>query len=275
MKTVISLLLGLLLLCSVAYAAAPKKALPVTKIKPQNMMALHNCATCHTLSKEEASELLKDLGQVNDVKTAPVKGLYEVSLVRESRQAIIYVDYGKKLLLPGPVFDIVSKQSITPPPIDLPKIIPQAQLDKLTPEFALSMGNPAGSRRLYVFTDPDCPFCGRLHGELKKLVTLDPELAVFIKLFPLKMHPQAYDKSRAILKAKSLDLLEKAFAAETIPLLDTEEFRGPLDATIKLGEELGIDGTPAMILPNGRFVSGYRDVVELERLLNEESGQSR
>jgi len=131
------------------------------------------------------------------------------------------------------------------------------------------MGNTSGKKRLIVFTDPDCTFCERLHGELKKLVVLEPDLAIYIKMFPLKMHPEAYSKSRVILGANSLELLEKAFSGEKMPEPGDKDLKTPVDETIKLAESLGIDGTPALLLPGGLLISGARDAASLQKLLKD------
>jgi thiol:disulfide interchange protein DsbC len=230
---------------------------------------IHNCAACHSLSKEEAGTILKELGMAKEVKMSPIKGLYEVTMQNDNRQAVIYIDFGKKLVVPGPVFDLAAKRSLTPPPVDLPKILSKADLDKIPLTDSIIMGNPAGKKRIFVFTDPDCPYCSRLHGELKKLVVIEPDLAIYIKLFPLKMHPDAYDKSRVILGSNSLEVLDRAFAGEKLPAPGEKDRKEPVDETIKLGESLGISGTPAMILPDGELVAGARDAETIRKLLSE------
>lgn len=227
----------------------------------------HNCASCHSLSVEEANKIFKGLGEVKAVKMSPVKGLFEVTVQQHNRQAVAYLDFSKKLLVPGPIFDTTTKRSITPPPEELPKILSKAELDKIPLKDSIVMGNPKGTKRMFVFTDPVCPFCARLHGELKKLVVLEPDLAIYIKMFPLKIHPDAYDKARVILGSNSLEMLEKSFAKEQLPVPGSKDPKEPIDETIKIGESLGIDGTPAIIFPDGRLVSGARDVATLRKML--------
>lgn len=253
-----------LLLFSVGAFAAP------VKIVRHDTVSTKNADTCPNLTEQDAQELLGDIGRVVAVKCAPVQGLFELTIVRDNRQAVVYMDFSRKYLLPGPIFDIVSKQSVTPQPFELPKVLSKEQFAQLTPEHALLMGNPKGNKKIYVFTDPDCPFCSKLHTQLQKLVEVDSEVSVYIKMFPLEMHPQAYGKSRSILEAASLQVLEQAFANQELPLPQRDESKSQVDDSIKLGRSLGIDGTPALILPNGRVVSGYRDFAGILRLLEED-----
>jgi len=245
-------------------AKQSKKKAPASS---SNRAMIHNCASCHALSIEEAGRIFKGLGEVKAVKMSPVKGLYEVTVQQGNRQAVAYLDFSKKLLVPGPIFDTATKSSLTPPPVELPKILSKAELDAIPLTNSIVMGNPSGKKRLIVFTDPDCSFCARLHAELKKLVVLEPDLAIYIKMFPLKMHPAAYDKARVILGSNSLELLDKAFAKGALPEPGPKDPKEPVDETIKIGDSLGIDGTPAMVLPDGRLISGARDAETIRKML--------
>jgi thiol:disulfide interchange protein DsbC len=223
-----------------------------------------SCNSCHSVSIDEANTLLKDVGVVKGIKPAQINGLWEITIERDGRQGVAFMDYGKKHLLAGPIYQIaqIAAQAAPKPP-------KQVATDTVIPlENSLVMGNPKGSKRLIVFTDPECPFCDKLHGELKKLVALEPDLVIYIKLFPLKMHPKAHDKARVILARNSLELLEKSFAKEKLPEPTTKEPAKPVDDTIALGERLKIDATPTIILPDGKMIEGWRDAEALRAILN-------
>ncbi len=87
------------------------------------------------------------------------------------------------------------------------------------------------------------------------------DIAFYIKMFPLPMHKDAYEKAKAIVCEKSLALLEDAFSGKPLPKPKCET--SVLDENIKLGRGLGISGTPAIIFPDGRLVSGYVDAKTL------------
>ncbi len=230
--------------------------------------AHHNCAACHSLSKTEANNLLKQFGQVQEVKLSPVKGLYEVAIQQGNRQIAAYVDFSKKLIIAGRIFDVASRKMITPLPTEKPMKLSKAQFERLKPDDSLIMGNRNGSKHIYVFTDPNCPYCKRLHGELKKLVSMEPDLAICIKMNPLRMlHPGAYDKARIILASGSLDMLDKAFAGGKLPAPGEKDSKKPVDETIRLAESLGIKGAPALVFPDGRLIIGFRSAQVLQRLL--------
>ena len=223
------------------------------------------CASCHALSVTEANGILKELGQVTQVKPAAVRGLFELTVVKDGKTGVVFLDYGKKHLMGGQIYDIASRQVVGAPG----EIKHQERLDPatLSSKNALLMGNPKGKKRLFVFTDPECPFCAKMHTELKKLVALEPDLAVYIELFPLKMHPHAYDKARVILAAKSLKLLEKSYAGGKLREPGVKDDKKPVDETMRFAESVGINSTPTLVLPDGRILPGLKDAESMRKLL--------
>jgi thiol:disulfide interchange protein DsbC len=226
-----------------------------------------DCASCHSLSEKEAGDLLKSLGTVKVVGMAPVRGLFELTLEKDGRHATAYMDYGKKHLITGPIFDIASGRVISPLPVNVDKKPANIDITKIPLDNSLIMGNPKGTRKLFVFTDPECPFCVKLHAELKKLVAMEPGLTVYIKLFPLKMHPKAYDKARVILGANSLELLERAFVGVPLPPPGAMDTAKSVDDSIRFAEAVGINSTPTLILPDGRVMPGFQDAEAMRKLL--------
>jgi len=73
------------------------------------------CASCHSLSRQEAAALLKPLQlAVKTVRQSPVPGLFEVVADKSGKEGVIYVDYGKKLLMQGVIIEAGELQAVTP-----------------------------------------------------------------------------------------------------------------------------------------------------------------
>ncbi len=87
-----------------------------------------------------------------------------------------------------------------------------------------------------------------------KIIEKRKDIVFYIKLFPLSIHKEAYWKAKTIVCKKSLSLLEDCYAGKDIEKTecDTKE----VDETIALAGSLGITGTPAVILPDGRLRVG-------------------
>ncbi|MBS1235160.1 MAG: protein disulfide bond isomerase, DsbC/DsbG-like, one heme-binding site [Nitrospirae bacterium] len=90
---------------------------------------------------------------------------------------------------------------------------------------------------------------------MKKVIKERKDIAFYIKLYPLPMHKDAYAKAKAIVCEKSLSLLEDAFERKPLPAPKCESTA--IDDNIKLAQKLGITGTPAIIMPDGRLIPGY------------------
>lgn len=226
------------------------------------------CAACHSLSEKEAGTILKDLGGVKSVRASTVRGLFEIQLERNGRQATAYMDYGKKNLIAGQIFDIASRQSLTPAVEKVTNVAP-INVGNIPLENALVMGNLNGSKRLFVFTDPDCPYCRKLHGELKKLINVLPDVVVYIMLYPLKMHPEAYDKARLLLETKDLALLDQAFEGRKLSGPSQKQSSATVDSIVSFAKRYGITSTPTLVLADGKIVIGMQDAESLRKLISE------
>lgn len=101
---------------------------------------------------------------------------------------------------------------------------------------------------------------------MKTVVKERKDIAFYIIMYPLtSIHPEAYEKSKAIVCEKSLALLEDAFEKKQLPKAQCET--KVLDENIKLAQKLGINGTPAMIFPDGKVISGMRDAKAIMEMI--------
>lgn len=221
------------------------------------------CTDCHTLSVPEAGELLKGgVDKVLKVELSEVPGLWAVEVVKNNQKFPLYVDFSKKYIFTGNIIRLKDHQNITSQRMaELNKI----DVTRVPLEDALLLGDKKAKTKAIVFTDPECPYCKRLHASLQEVVKRDPDLAFWIKLYPLKMHPNAYTISKSIVCAKSMEMLEASLAGKPVPppLCETKA----IDDNIALAQSLGITSTPTLILPNGLVVPGFKSADDILRLL--------
>jgi thiol:disulfide interchange protein DsbC len=255
----------LLFLSAMFLLSASAFAMPTAK----DGCGSQECSTCHSLSVKEAGELLGFAGViVKSVKPAPSHGLHEVFFEKDGGVGIIFIDFGKKHLIQGPIIDLKTKQPLSAHENDMPRPKQFTGVDpRLIPvQHAVIVGNPKAARKLYVFTDPDCPYCRTLHPELQKLEKLMPDVSINIMLYPLRqLHPQSYNKSRVVLSSKKRDLLDKAFEGKELPKPKGDEGKVAVDAIIAFAEEQGINGTPMILLPDGTLYQGPRDAASIKK----------
>ncbi len=230
-----------------------------------------SCASCHSLDKDEAGKILGGLvDKVNKVEFAEVPGMWLVEVEKGANKLPIYIDFSKKYVLSGSVIRLADKGDISQ---ERYARMNKVDVKRIPVEDALLLGRKDAKIRVIVFTDPECPFCKKLHDELKEVVRRDPEIAFLIKLFPLKMHPKAYDKAKSIVCARSLELLEASFAGKPLPPATCNG--KAVDQTLALGPELGIQSTPTLVLPNGLVLPGFKTADDLIKRIREELAAAR
>jgi thiol:disulfide interchange protein DsbC len=227
------------------------------------------CKDCHNLSKEEAATLLKGIGgDIVDVKFSEIPSLWVVDVDRQGKVFPIYIDFSKQYLITGRIVKLATKENITQKRfIELNKI----DVSLIPLDDAVVLGNPAARHRIIVFDDPECSFCRKLHGEMKKIIQSREDIVFYIKMFPLRIHPQAYDKAKAIVCEKSPRLLEDSLFGKEIPPPQCETDQ--VDKNIELGQKLSIKSTPTLIFPDGSIVPGYKSAEEMVKLLGADEQQ--
>lgn len=201
--------------------------------------------------------------KVNSINKSPIPGIYEV--VVDGSQ-VIYADETADHVMVGDLLETKTKRNLTREKTDK---LAEVKFDSLPLDQALKIVKGDGSRQLAVFSDPDCPYCRRLEGELAKL----NNVTIYNFIYPLPMHADAARKGRAVWcstdpKQAWLDMM-----------LNNKEPQGdgtcanPVQANIELGMRLNIQGTPAMFLTNGRRVPGLVPADKLETMLAEAAKQ--
>ena len=114
-----------------------------------------DCSKCHTLSNDEAKDLLKGIFpdvKILDIRLSPVKSFWEVFSESRGKKGLVYVDFSKKYLIFGSIVSIKERKNLTQERFtELNKVdVSQIPLDD-----ALVMGDQKARIRIIVFDDPD------------------------------------------------------------------------------------------------------------------------
>jgi thiol:disulfide interchange protein DsbC len=231
-----------------------------------------DCQKCHTLEKKEAQEILSKMKatdvKVQGIKMSPIRGLWEVTLEdAKGGRGVMYVGFSKKYVMGGTIFEVdaASNKTQNSPAETYKPADRYVDPSGIPLDEALLLGDGKAKIKVIVFTDPDCPYCARLHREIKEILSERKDIAFYLMLMPLKFHPDAYWKSESIMCAKSVDLLEDNFDKKPIPKPDCET--EAVDRNIALGKDLGITGTPTLVMPDGFVVVGGKDAAALSTLI--------
>jgi protein-disulfide isomerase len=138
------------------------------------------------------------------------------------------------------------------------------------------LGNPHGNVTMVEFFDYNCGFCKRAMADMLDLLKSDPNLKVVLKEFPvlgagsveaakvaaavriqdkdgkkyLEFHQKLLggrgqaDKARALAVAKEVGFDIKRIEAD----MDGDEAKVSIEESLKLGETLGLNGTPSYVV---------------------------
>ncbi len=110
--------------------------------------------------------------------------------------------------------------------------------------------NPSGKKLVYMFFDPDCPYCKKAK---EKLNTYSGEYRVVLKYFPLEqIHPgatrKAIEEEAAWLKKSRKDISKEADALK--------EAKRMVEEDIAEAQKAGINGVPAYVMEDGTLKQG-------------------
>ena len=224
-----------------------------------------DCNSCHSMTLDEAKEMFPRAEKVISVGFAEMPGVFTVVLEGQGQRQPIYVDFSKKYVVSGNIFRLADGKNISESKSSQP--VKKIDPTKIPVADAILVGKADAKYKVIVFTDPDCPWCKKLHVELKEVVKKAPEIAFQVKLFPLPMHKDAYAKSKSIVCLKSEDLLDAAISGAPIPPATCET--DAVDKTISLANELGIRGTPAIIFPDGMLKPGFMKADDIIAAVND------
>lgn len=194
---------------------------------------------------------------VADIKPSPVAGLYEVEL--DDGHAI-YVSGDAKFLIPGDLYEsradgLVNLGEARRNVLRREKI---AAVDKKDMIVFEAVGEPKAT--LTVFTDVDCPYCRKLHGEVEELNALG-----------IEVHYLAYPREG--LRGPTYTRMISTWCSDDRKVTMTQAKRGgdipvvecdsPVEEEFQLGREVGVTGTPALVMENGMMLPGYVPAAEL------------
>ena len=118
-------------------------------------------------SDDDAGALLATLRQkypattFTSVAPAQVQGLYEVVMGRK----IAYTDRSARYFMVGSLVDMKTNDNLT---AARSEELMRVDAGKLPLQDAIVRVNGKGRRKVFVFSDPDCPYCRRLEPELEK-----------------------------------------------------------------------------------------------------------
>jgi thiol:disulfide interchange protein DsbC len=237
--------------------------MPKTKALGAALLLVASAAACAAEPDELALlARLKSMypaTQWTSVTRTPIAGVYEAVMGSN----LAYVGSDGRHFLFGHLFDMRTQTDLTAPKLaaaerraepeasDPPR---KVSFESLPLADAIKTVHGNGARVLAVLSDPNCPYCRMLDGELAKL----DDITVYTFLLPW-VSPDRTAAETAWAKANP----------------GRERDTAVLDRNLQLAHQLGLRGTPLLIAGDGRVSEGAADAAELDAWLNADAPQKR
>lgn len=198
----------------------------------------------------------------SDVKNSPIPGIHQVQV---QNGPVLYVVNQGEYFFDGSLFQVRPGMFVNLREMERAGLRAE-RIATLNPEDMIIFSPTAETRGvLNVFTDVDCGFCRKLHQEVPELNASGIEVRYLA--FP-----------RAGVGSPSYKKIVSAWCAQDQQTALTQLKNGvaieenlcegnPVSDQYLLGAEMGVSGTPAIILNDGTMIPGYRSASDFVRLM--------
>ncbi|TCO80213.1 thiol:disulfide interchange protein DsbC [Plasticicumulans lactativorans] len=195
----------------------------------------------------------------DSVSPGPLPGLFEVVVGGR----VLYLSADGRYVVRGDVIDLAKGVNLTEERGNALRLAALATV----PESEMVIFAPSGPVRhtVTVFTDIDCGYCRKLHSEIEAYNRYG--IRVRYLAYPRTgLDGESYHKFVSVwCSADRKDALTRAKRGEELPAADCPS---PIAAQYELGNRLGVQGTPAMVLETGEMVPGYVPAARLAMMLD-------
>jgi thiol:disulfide interchange protein DsbC len=185
----------------------------------------------------------------DELRATPIPGIYE--LARDGD--IAYVSSDGKYAIAGDLYDMGSNDNLTEKTRRAERVkvlagVPESQMVVFAPK------DPKYT--VTVFTDVDCTYCRKLHSQIADYNRLG--IKVRYMFYPRSgPDTESWEKAEEVwCSSDRADALTRAKRGEAIP--GPRHCAGsPVARQYAIGQEVGVRGTPAIVLDSGEMLPGY------------------
>ncbi len=207
----------------------------------------------------EVNKAFSDIGlKVKAVADSTVPGMLQV----QTDKGLFFMSENKQYLFEGNIYDLKNKKLVNE---DILKDIRKAgvkDFDNSVIEFKADNEKYV----VHVFTDTSCGYCRKLHNEMADLNKAG--ITVRYLAFPRGgVQSATYDELQSIWCAK--DAKQALTDAKNGKAVQQASCQNKVAQQYELGQSFGINGTPALILPDGRLIPGYQPAAALVAALSQ------
>lgn len=196
---------------------------------------------------------------VDSVIPAPMAGISEVLIGTK----LFYVTNDGKYIFDGTLIDLATRTDLSEKRLSS---VRHDLINKVSEKDMIIFPADKPRHTMTVFTDIDCGYCRKLHNDIAKYN--DEGITVRYILFPRSgINTPSYYKAVSVWCSDDRrDALTRAKAGEELPRSTCDN---PVKAGMDLGHDLGVSGTPALLLESGQLLPGYVPPKKLAQVLDQ------
>ena len=208
-------------------------------------------AVSHVSADEGIAELKDSLAkrlpqfEVSYINKTPIDGIYQVIIGGQ----VLYMTRDARYMIDGNLVDLSTKQNYSE---DAMSVIRLSQIEKLGEDKMVVYTPETIKHTITVVTDIDCPYCRRLHSEMDQYMAGGVQVRYIF--MPLKGQG---DYRTTVSVWCSKDKNEALDLAKAGAEMEAKDCENPIDEHLKISRNLGVRGTPAIILQDGSMLPGY------------------
>jgi thiol:disulfide interchange protein DsbC len=228
-----------------ALSAADKPAAPATSA------AAKEPASKEAASKDPRVEIAAKIpgAKPEELRVSPIPGVYELARGTD----IAYVSSDGKYALVGDLYEMNSNVNLT----ENSRRTERVKMMASVPDAETIVFSPKDPKyTVSVFTDVDCGYCRKLHSQIAEYNKLG--IKVRYLLFP-RTGPdtESWEKAEQVVCSKNpAESLTRAKRDEAISA-PKHCASSHVAEQYELGKEVGLRGTPAIVLASGEMLPGY------------------
>ncbi len=193
------------------------------------------------------------------IHRTPLPDIYEVYMGGR----IVYTNEQGRYFMVGSLIDLPEQKNLTE---EREQILKRIDVKQLPLNQAIKQVKGNGKRVIYLFSDPDCPYCQKLELELAKL----NNVTLYLFMMPLKeLHPNAERISKQIWCSKKPAQAWTDYTVNKKQPSAKDSCETPIEKNIELAKTLEITGTPTLFLKDGTRLSGAIPADELDKMLDQ------
>ena len=212
-----------------------------------------------TTEKLRAALTMPAMGlEVSTVEKSVIPGLYEVQF---STGPVVYSTATGDHIILGDLFAVDEKgyTNLTEKRRDGDRLAKLAKVDEKDMIIFPARGEPRA--QLTVFTDVSCFYCQKLHKEVPELNKRGVEVRYLAYPRSGVDSPGYRQLATAWCATDRQDTLTRL--KNQLPVTENVCADNPVAAQYELGQELGVRGTPALIMEDGTLIPGYQSADDL------------